>query len=106
MAGTRAAAFAMLVAIGLAGAGCAAPVTEGVSASTASSGAGIYPNLNVPLSPATAQLTREERTTTADELRQRRGGMTPTPAPAANANQLRQIGGRHSADAIRRIEGN
>lgn len=106
MAGTRSAAFAMLVGIGLAAAGCAAPVTQGVSASTASVGAGVYPNLNVPLTPATAQLTPEERTATADELRLRRGGMTPSAAPASSADQLRQIGGRHSADAISRIEGN
>lgn len=106
MAGTRSAALAMLVAMALAGAGCAAPVSEGVSASTASSGSGVFPNLNVPLTPATAQLTTAERASTAEELRLRRQGLTPAARPSSTADQLRRIGGRHSTDAISRIEGN
>jgi len=106
MAGTRSAALAILVGIGLAGAGCAAPVSQGASASTASAGSGAYPNLNVPMTPATAQLTPEERAAPAEDLRARRQGPTPAATPASSADQLRQIGGRHSADAISRIEGN
>jgi hypothetical protein len=99
---------ALLVAA-LALSACAAPQADrGVSASTASVGSGTYPNLNVPLQPAAAQITPEERAATADELRARRDGLAPAAAtpPESSAAQLRQIGSTHAEGAIRRIERN
>ena len=98
-----------LATLALALTACAAPqVDQGVSASTASVGSGTYPNLNVPLQPASAQITLEERVATAEELRARRDGLAPAAAtpPASSAAQLRQIGGSHAQGAISRIEGN
>lgn len=85
---------------------CAAPQADpGVSASTASVGTGTYPNLNVPLQPATAQITPEERVATADELRARRDSQAASgSAPASSAAQLRQIGSTHAEGALSRIE--
>lgn len=97
-----------LAALGLALTACAAPQADpGVSASTASVGSGTYPNLNVPLQPAAAQITPEERVATADELRARRDSQAATgSAPASSAAQLRQIGSSHAQGALARIEGN
>jgi len=96
-----------LAAIVLALAACAGPqADQGVSASTASAGSGTFPNLNVPLQPATAQITPEEREATASELRTRRDGLAPAAAtpPPSSAAQLRQIGSSHAQGAISRIE--
>lgn len=98
-----------LVVAALALSACAAPQAEqGVSASTASVGSGTYPNLNVPLQPAAAQITPEERAATADELRARRDGLAPSTAtpPPSSAAQLRRIGSTHAQGAIDRIERN
>ncbi|MGQ2908553.1 MAG: hypothetical protein ACT6QU_11430 [Aliihoeflea sp.] len=99
-----AAAAALAVALSA----CAAPQADpGVSASTASVGSGVYPNLNVPLQPATAQITPAERAATADELRARRDSQAATDsAPASSAAQLRRIGSSHAQGAISRIERN
>lgn len=109
MVGTRfatgAVALSALVgmALGLAGCGTAAS-GQGATASSASVGSGAYPNLNVPLTPATSQLTTQERAATAEELRGRRQTASPSP-PRSSADELRQIGSTHAQDAIRRIEG-
>ena len=103
MSPARMAAGAALVTIALGAAGCASPTSTGTAASTASSGAGAYPNLNVPLTPATAQLTPEDRTATADALRTRREGLAPAGTSVSSAAQLRQIGSTHSRDALGRI---
>lgn len=102
-------ALPVMAAAALALAGCAAPqADQGVSASTASVGSGTFPNLNVPLQPATAQITPEERVASADELRARRDRLAPAAAtpPASSADQLRQIGSTHAQGALSRIEGN
>lgn len=103
MSPARMAANAALVAIALGVAGCTSPASTGTATSTASTGAGVYPNLNVPLTPATAQLTPEERAATADALRTRREGLAPAGTSASSAAQLRQIGSTHSRDALGRI---
>jgi hypothetical protein len=97
----------VLAVAALALSACAAPqADQGVSASTASVGSGAYPNLNVPLQPATAQITPEEREATASELRARRVGLAPAAQPtSSSAAQLRQIGSTHAEGAINRIEG-
>ncbi|MHB2265194.1 hypothetical protein [Aliihoeflea sp. PC F10.4] len=93
----------VVMAVGLSGCGTATsgPAT---AASTASTGSGVYPNLNVPMTPATAQLTPEERAETAADLRGRRQtGGSPAPG-SSSADDLRRIGSTHAQDAIRRIE--
>lgn len=95
-----------MTAMGLVLAGCGtAPADQGVSASTASVGSGTFPNLNVPLVPATAQITPEERAATASALSARRV-QSSAPPPASSAAQMRQIGSTHAQETIRRIEGN
>ena len=96
-----------LLTVMLAVAGCGtAPADSGVLASTASVGAGTYPNLNMPLVPAAAQITAEERAATSDELRLRRDRLASgaSAASASSAGQLRQIGSSHAQAAIARIE--
>lgn len=84
-----------------------APIDEAVPASSASASTGEFPNLNVPMTPATAQITPEERAATSASLRGRRDslGAGVSAPPPSDAARMREIGSRHADETLREIEG-
>lgn len=70
-------------------------------------GPGEFPNLNIPQTPATAQLTPEEGAASAEALRTRRQASQGRGDGGARDDSaaLRSLAGDHADAALRRIEG-
>ena len=67
---------------------------------------GNYPNLNIPQTAATRQLTDAEAQASTAELAAARNAQAVTTAapPPTQADKLRKLGSRHAGEALEEIE--
>lgn len=83
--------------------GCGTTIEEAVPGASHS---GIYPNLNIPVTAATRQLTdAETRASTAEleAVRDAQAATTDKPLPT-QAEELRKLGSKHASEALKEIE--